>query len=72
MLKALALFAEFQDQHSMAMALHHLARLRKASGDESVAGRVADVLGVGAEEAAKLLDQFAGKEDAEGTEEGTP
>ena len=72
MLKALALFAEFKDQHSMASALGDLARIRQAGGDESLAGRVAEVLGVSAEEAAKLLDAAAGKGDAQDTEEGTP
>ena len=71
-LKALTLFAEFEDGHSMAIVLRSLARLRQASGDESLTGKIADVLGVSAEEAAKLLDAVAGKEDAEDTGEGTP
>ncbi len=64
-LKALALSAEFEDQHSLAIALRALARLRKAGGDEGLVDRVADVLGASAEEAAKLLDQATGEEDAE-------
>jgi tetratricopeptide (TPR) repeat protein len=66
-LKALALFAEFQDQHNVARALRHLARLKQASSDESLTGRVADVLGVSAEGAANLLGEAAGD-----TREATP
>jgi hypothetical protein len=66
-LKALALFAMFEDQHRVAIALRALARLRKAGGDEGLVDRVADVLGVSANEAPKLLDTAARKEDAEET-----
>jgi tetratricopeptide (TPR) repeat protein len=71
-LKALTLLAEFQDGHNGGIALGSLARLRQESGEDSLTGRVADVLGVSAEKAAELLDQAAGKEDAENAAEGTP
>ena len=69
-LKAL-LWALIPGSAQRRIELGNLSRLRKASGDESLTGRIADVLGVSAEEAAKLPDQPPGW-NAEGTEEGTP
>ncbi len=64
-LKALMLFVEFEDGHNSAIALQSLARLRQASGDENLTGKVAEALGMTAEEAAKLFDSAANSGEAE-------
>jgi hypothetical protein len=60
-MKALSLGVEFEDQGRIAFELGNLARLRKASSDESLTGKIAEALGIAPEEAAKRLDQPAGK-----------
>jgi len=59
-LKALETFRIHEDTHNLGIVRRSLARLWKASGDESILPAVAGVLGVSAEEAEKMF------RDAEG------
>jgi len=55
LLKALAIFVEFYDEHNVEIALWNLARLWQASGDASLPGAVAAVLKIQPQEAEALL-----------------
>ena len=55
LLQALAIFVDFGDQHNLAQVIRILARVYQASGDGTIVGRVAGLLGVSADEAARLL-----------------
>jgi hypothetical protein len=56
-LKALSIFAEFEDHHITGITLQSLARLWRASGDQDLPGAVSEVLGIGADQAAELLQE---------------
>ncbi len=62
-LTALRTYAEVRDQHSLGICLRTLARLWRASGDATIPGAVAEVLGAKPEEIERL---FARSDPEEG------
>ena len=50
LLQALEIFVQFQDQHSMRIALSNLSRLYQATQDQSLLEAMAKILGVTVEE----------------------
>ena len=58
LMQDLTISAEFSDEHGLGITLQSLARLRTASGDESLAAAVAQVLGVSVEEVERRFESL--------------
>jgi hypothetical protein len=56
LLQALEIFAQFQDQHSVEMAVNYLSRIYQATQDQSLLETMAKVLGITIEEVRQKLE----------------
>ena len=72
-LKALAIFAEFKDSHNLGICVRTLARLWRESGDATIPGAMADILGVKPEDGVEMLKKLAPEEPSDpGTSAAPP
>ena len=58
LLQALEIFAEFNDEHSLGIALHNLAPIYETTKDESIVQAVAQLYGLTVEKVKKVFENL--------------